>query len=93
MRTIEDGTDEVTSGLSSEVIAEGTSLVEQFLSDWASRSSHPESGGDDADMTGQDGETDRLLEGELESLKEVYEEWKDRMEASQWVREVLSKTA
>ncbi|GAA5883128.1 hypothetical protein JCM16303_006105 [Sporobolomyces ruberrimus] len=89
----EDESDGVTSGLSSEVIAEGTSLVEQFLSDWASRSSHPESGGDDADMTGQDGETDRLLAGELESLKEVYEEWKDRMEASQWVREVLSKTA
>ena len=32
-------------------------------------------------------------ERELVELKKVYEEWKDRLEGSQWVREVLSKTA
>lgn len=80
--------DEVNGGTSStlpdEVIAEGTSLVEAFLSDWASRTASIPSG--DIDMT-------REGEGELGELKEVYEEWKERLEASQWVREVLSKTA
>jgi len=84
--------DEVNGGTSStlpdEVIAEGTSLVEAFLSDWASRTASTPSG--DIDMT-REGEGEG--EGELGELKEVYEEWKERLEASQWVREVLSKTA
>lgn len=73
------------SSLPSEVIAEGTHLVEQFLSDWSARTTQGETQGE--------GEEDELLEQELESLKKVYQEWKDKLEASQWCREVLSKTA
>ena len=75
------------SSLPDEVIAEGTSLVEAFLSDWASRTSASSTG--DIDMT-VEGEVE---ERELVELRKVYEEWKDRLEGSQWVREVLSKTA
>jgi len=75
------------SSLPDEVIAEGTSLVEAFLSDWASRTSASNTG--DIDMT-VEGEVE---ERELVELKKVYEEWKHRLEGSQWVREVLSKTA
>ncbi|GAA5995539.1 hypothetical protein JCM5350_004028 [Sporobolomyces pararoseus] len=78
------------SSLPSEVIAEGTHLVEQFLSDWSARTTRGET---QREGEGQEGEEDELLEQELESLKKVYQEWKDKLEASQWCREVLSKTA
>lgn len=77
--------------LPSSIIAEGTSLVEQFLSDWVSRTS---TGAENGEGEAGDGKgDDEVLEKELEGLKEVYEEWKERLEGSQWVREVLSKTA
>ena len=85
---VDDANAEATrSSLPDEVIAEGTSLVEAFLSDWASRTSASSTG--DVEMTGEGEDEER----ELVELKKVYEEWKDRLEGSQWVREVLSKTA
>ncbi|GAA5944308.1 mismatch repair ATPase MSH2 [Sporobolomyces koalae] len=78
----------MSNAMPSEVIAEGTSLVEAFLSDWVARTSKDAIGSES--MTLDDEAT---LDLELEQLKKVYAEWQDKLEASQWVREVLEKTA
>ncbi|GAA6064732.1 hypothetical protein JCM10212_000403 [Sporobolomyces blumeae] len=77
-----------TTGLSQDVVAEGTSLVEAFLADWASRTTAA-----DPSTSGRDGEEEEEEERELAALARVYDEWKDRLEGSEWVRDVLSKTA
>jgi hypothetical protein len=82
-----------SSTLPSSVIAEGTHLVEQFLSEWSNRTHSYSSSSEVVGEGDGDQEGSVELEKELESLKEVYKEWKDRLETSQWVREVLSKTA
>ncbi|GAA6025116.1 hypothetical protein JCM11491_004392 [Sporobolomyces phaffii] len=81
----EDAATSSSSGVVASEIAEGTALVEQFLSDWASRAGPSDGGGGDDDGSG--------LPAELDTLTAVYGEWKDRLDASRWVREVLSKTA
>ncbi|PWN30108.1 putative DNA mismatch repair protein MSH2 [Jaminaea rosea] len=62
-------------------IDKGTALVEEFLAEWAKRSAkRPKSGAE--------GEGD--AEGELEELRKVTEEYRERIEKDPWAQRVLA---
>ncbi|GAA5902264.1 hypothetical protein JCM8208_007244 [Rhodotorula glutinis] len=67
--------------LSADEIAAGTALVEAFLDSWAA-----------ATKALPPGDGDARVDAELEALRGVYEEYRERLEASEWAREVLART-
>lgn len=69
--------------LPADEIAAGTALVEAFLDSWAAATKA---------LGSSDAGPDARVEAELEALKGVYDEYRERLEASEWAREVLAKT-
>lgn len=70
--------------LPAEEIAAGTALVEAFLDAWAAAT--------EALPAGDDVAPEARVEAEVEALKGVYAEYRERLDASEWAREVLART-
>lgn len=81
----------ISSGLSAEVTSQGTQLMEQFLHKFAQASALKQA---DHDVNMED-ESDALrdhVQGEIDILRQCYEELKDQLDESEWVQTVLKQT-
>ncbi|KAM0786928.1 hypothetical protein ACM66B_002350 [Microbotryomycetes sp. NB124-2] len=88
---------EAANVLSSEQVAQGTALVEEFLGEWAKAApagSEGDNQDEDVAMPGADDEEDgdAQVEKSLEALLKVYEQYKNRFDESPWLKQVLDQT-
>lgn len=75
------------------MIAAGTSLVDELLSDWSKRTLNPVAApldGEDITMAEKDGGD--VIQMEYAMLKNCVEEYRERLEANEWTRKVLEVT-
>lgn len=82
--------DELEAGLSPDVIEEGTRIVEQLLTTWASRTSPGVQDGEDVVM---EEDSDASAEIQLAELKACVEEFRPQVEGNLWVQRLLASLA
>lgn len=68
-----------------EVTDEGSKIVEEFLTTWATQCAAAKADGDDIVM-----ETDEDVDREIAILKETLEKYRDRIEGNPWVQSLLA---
>lgn len=82
---VQDGTsNDIFAKHSKTETDEGTALIKEFLNEWKA--------GVEAQSGGTDGDEAMALseEAQIEELRKVAERYKDRFEASPWIRDVLA---